>query len=153
MTAIVNVHASCVAIAGKGVLILGGSGAGKSDLALRLVDDGALLVADDRCDLYLRNGKLHARPPATIAGLMELRGIGIIAMPHAKSAAVVMAVRLSQGHEPRLPKPAYYAAPLKTAGKIPLIVVNAGAASAPARVRIALKALEQGGFRDTFNPE
>jgi serine kinase of HPr protein (carbohydrate metabolism regulator) len=153
MTATVNIHASCVAIGGKGVLILGGSGTGKSDLALRLVDEGARLVADDRCDLYLRQGKLHARPPATIAGLMEIRGIGIIAMPHVKNTMVTMAVRLSQARAPRLPEPVFYLPPLKIAGKIPLIVVNAAAASATARIRAALEALEQGGFRDTFNPE
>ena len=63
----VNIHASCVAFGGKGVLLLGASGAGKSSLALRLVDDGARLVADDRCDLFPRGGKLHARAPASIA--------------------------------------------------------------------------------------
>ena len=57
----VKIHASCVALAGKGVLILGDSGAGKSDLALRLMDDGARLVADDRTELYASSAAGYAR--------------------------------------------------------------------------------------------
>ena len=67
-----NIHASCVAFRGKGVLLLGPSGAGKSSLALQLMDGGARLVADDRCDLSARGGKLYAAAPASIAGLIEL---------------------------------------------------------------------------------
>jgi HPr kinase/phosphorylase len=151
----VNVHASCVVLGGKGVLILGESGAGKSDLALRLIDGGAKLVADDRCDLFVRGGKLCAAPPARIAGLLELRGVGIVALPHAGSAVLTMAVRLTaKPPKTRLPKPGFYAppAPLK-ASRIPLIAVEGEAASAPARIRAALKAFSTGGFRDTFNPE
>ena len=58
---IVNIHASCVAVRGEGVLILGASGQGKSDLALRLIDRGATLVADDRCDIWFEH---PARPAA-----------------------------------------------------------------------------------------
>jgi hypothetical protein len=151
-TATVNIHAGCVAIGGKGILILGKSGTGKSDLALRLIDDGAVLVADDRCELYLRGKAICARAPASIAGLMELRGIGIIALPHAKSAALALAVRLNKRPRQRLPGPAFYAPPAPLIGKLPSIMVNAAASSAPARIRAALKALEEGGFRDTFNP-
>jgi hypothetical protein len=152
----INIHASCVAIGGKGVLILGDSGAGKSDLALRLIDGGARLVADDRCDLFVRAGKLCASPPPRIAGLLELRGIGIVAQPYARITSVVMAVRLTQNPPgTRHPKPAFYAppAPLEGLKRIPLIVVNGGAVSAPARIRAALAAFSADGFRDTFNPE
>jgi HPr kinase/phosphorylase len=152
----VNIHASCVVLGGKGVLILGESGAGKSDLALRLIDGGARLVADDRCDLFVRAGKLCAAAPARIAGLLELRGIGIMALPHAKSARLAMAVRLRLNQpETRLPRPRFYAvpAPLEARKRIPLIVVNGGAPSAPAQIRAALKAFSAGSFRDTFNPE
>ena len=150
-----NIHASCVSMDGKGVLILGDSGAGKSDLALRLIDGGAKLVADDRCDLFVRAGKLCATAPARIAGLLELRGIGIVALPFAPSASVVLAVRLTQEQpEPRIPKPGFYTAPVPLkAVKVPLIVLKAEAPSAPARVRAALKAFAAGAFRDTFNPE
>ena len=149
---VINIHAGCVAIGGRGILILGGSGSGKSDLALRLVDEGARLVADDRCELYLRSGKLCGRPPASIAGLMELRGIGIIALPYAKSVVLAMAVRLGERTQERLPKPRFYTPPLPFRGRLPLVMVHAASASAPARIRAALKALEENGFRDTFNP-
>jgi hypothetical protein len=145
-----NVHASCVALGRKGVLLLGPSGAGKSDLALRLMDDGARLVADDRTDLYVRHGKLFARAPASIAGLIEVRGLGIIARPFAKTAPVVLAVRLG-GKTARLPPPEFYA-PLKSAKPVPLIALDAAAASAPARIRLALAAFSEGLFRDSFNP-
>jgi serine kinase of HPr protein (carbohydrate metabolism regulator) len=150
----VNVHASCVAIGAKGVLLLGASGAGKSDLALRLIDGGAKLVADDRCEFFVRGGKLHVRPPARIAGLMELRGIGIVALPYARSVAVAMAVRLGQNRE-RLPKPAFYAppAPLEALTPVPLIMVNGRNAAAAPRIRAALAAFSAESFRDTFNPE
>lgn len=72
------VHASCVAINQKAVLILGPSGAGKSDLALRLIDEGARLVADDQVEVEACEGKLIARPPARLRGLIEIRGVGIL---------------------------------------------------------------------------
>ena len=147
-------HASCVRIGGKGVLLLGPSGAGKSSLALQLIDGGARLVADDRCDLSARSGKLHAAAPASIAGLIELRGIGIVAMPHAKSARVAMAVQLGPIRQ-RLPIPAFYKPPVALKGlrPVPLIVVDAADAAAGARIRAALAAFGRNGFRETFNLE
>jgi serine kinase of HPr protein (carbohydrate metabolism regulator) len=149
-----NIHGSCIAIAGKGVLLLGKSGAGKSDLALRLIDEGARLVADDRCELFVRAGKLHARAPASIAGLLEVRGIGIVSLPHAKSVTLAMAVRLG-GNPARLPEHAFYVPPagLKPASDLPMIMVNAEAVSATARIRAALTAFSGKRFRDTFNPK
>jgi HPr kinase/phosphorylase len=149
-----NIHASCVALGGKGVLLLGASGAGKSDLALRLIDGGARLVADDRCEIFMRAGKLCARAPQSIAGLIEMRGLGIIALPHAKSVVVAMAVRL--GASPtRLPEPMFYLPPpgVTAVRPVPLIMVKAASASAPARIRAALAAFSQNRFRDTFNPK
>ena len=69
-----NIHAGCVVVGRKGVLLLGPSGAGKSDLALRLIDGGARLVSDDRTDLFVKDGKLQARAPASIAGLTTIPG-------------------------------------------------------------------------------
>jgi HPr kinase/phosphorylase len=146
-----NIHASCVAIGGKGVLLLGKSGAGKSTLALRLIDEGAKLVADDRCELFVRAGKLRVRAPARIAGLIELRGIGIVALPHAASVRLAMVVRLGENRE-RLPKPAFYDPP-QAPQPVPLIVVNGSDVGATARIRTALAAFGRNGFRDTFNPE
>src|SRR3546814_17916312 len=77
-TEIVNIHASCVAAGNGGVLILGNSGQGKSDLALRLIDRGARLVADDRCDIWFERGRLWCRPPENLPGKLAVRGIGIL---------------------------------------------------------------------------
>ena len=142
-----NIHASCVAIAGKGVLLLGESGSGKSDLALRLIDDGARLVADDRTILFLKRGALHARAPDSIKGLIEIRGVGIVKQPALKQVKLVLAVRLG-GEGPRLPRPAFFQA-LNT--KVPQIALDARLPSSPARIRTALAAFSQGLFRDTFN--
>ena len=89
-----TLHASCVAINGKAVLIDGRSGAGKSDLALRLIDRGAVLVSDDYTLVVRRDGRLFARAPDTITGKIEVRGIGIVAMPTITDVPVVLIVRL-----------------------------------------------------------
>ena len=88
------VHATCVAVDGKGVLLRGPSGAGKSDLALRLIDGGAVLVADDYVKIVVENGGLVAHAPETISGLIEARGIGLLHVPHQTSAPVDLVVDL-----------------------------------------------------------
>jgi HPr serine kinase-like protein len=140
MTRSINIHATCIRIGRHGVLLLGKSGAGKSDLALRLIGRGATLVADDRCDLCVERGRLVARPPKTIAGLLEVRGIGIVALPHAARAPIALAVDLSRA-VPRLPDTQYYAAPqpLTLRQPPPLISLNAFEASAPDKVLLALR--------------
>ena len=151
--ATVNIHASCIAIARQGVLILGDSGAGKSDLALRLIDDGARLVSDDRTELYVSRGLLHARAPKTIAGLLEVRGLGIVKLPFVKSAPVGLAVQL--GAQPkRLPDTACYEPPalLKAAKPLPFIILDGALPGAPARIRLALTAFSKGLFREDLNP-
>ena len=122
-----QIHASCVAREGRGVLLLGPSGSGKSDLLLRLLQRGFDLVADDRVDLA--DGV--ACPPATLAGLLEVRGLGIVRLPHVRSAQVALAVDLRSGE--RLPTPAMHAA----SGR-PLVCIDPAAASAPERVALAL---------------
>src|SRR3546814_18311461 len=99
---IVNIHASCVAPGHGGVLILGQSGQGKSDLALRLMDRGARLVADDRCDIWHERGRLWGRPPETLAGKIEVRGIGLIERPWTAPIQTALAGRLTE-HSARLP--------------------------------------------------
>lgn len=78
MSASILVHATAVALAGSALLLRGPPGAGKSDLALRLIDGGATLVADDQALLCRRGERILIGPPATIAGLIEVRGIGIV---------------------------------------------------------------------------
>ena len=108
-------------------MLLGPSGSGKSDLVLRLLDHGFVLVADDRVEL--EDGV--ARPAASLAGLLEVRGLGVVRLPHVDAAAVRLAVRLGAG--PRLPDPARH----EDTGA-PLVTLDPAAASAPARVRLAL---------------
>src|SRR5580658_2542678 len=86
------VHATAVAIGGRAVLLRGPSGSGKSDLALRLIDAGARLVADDRSELWRAGDAILVRSPATIAGLIEARGVGILTvdpLPTARLALIV----------------------------------------------------------------
>ncbi len=131
------IHASCVAIDGKGVLLSGPPGSGKSDLALRLIDSGAQLVADDQTELRMDGDQLIATPPTTIAGMFEIRHIGLIKMPHAAKAAVALYVDLVPMDETlkRLPGPATINL-LDRA--VPRLRLPAFAASTPAKIRAAL---------------
>lgn len=89
------VHGTCVAIDRVGCLLLGPSGSGKSDLALRLVmDQRATLVADDQVVVELRKDKLVATPPAALAGLIEVRGLGIVPMAFRARVTLGLAVVL-----------------------------------------------------------
>ena len=97
------VHASCVAWQGRGVLIVGHSGAGKSALALQLMAYGADLVADDRTELAAQGDVLTARPPSTLQGLIEARHFGLLAMPFVAQAAIALVVDLDQTEPDRLP--------------------------------------------------
>ena len=97
-------HATSVAIDGHVVLIQGVSGTGKSDLALRLIDRGAVLVSDDYTLLHAEGNALHATAPATIAGRIEVRGIGIVDRPTMPSVPVALFVEA--GTPDRLPEPA-----------------------------------------------
>lgn len=90
----IRVHASCVALAGVGVLLRGPSRAGKSDLALRLLVQGGRLVADDGTDLVVREGRLYAAAPPAIAGLIEVRGVGIVNIGCISEAEVLLVVDL-----------------------------------------------------------
>src|SRR3546814_3988254 len=104
---IVNIHASCVAPGHGGVLILGQSGQGKSDLALRLMDRGAVLVSDDQTLLSVAGGRLVAAPPAAIAGRLEARGLGIVDLPHRVGVPVALLADLRPAVEiERLPEAA-----------------------------------------------
>ncbi|WP_033074578.1 HPr kinase/phosphorylase [Sphingopyxis sp. MWB1] len=135
-SSVVNIHASCVALDGRAVLILGASGQGKSDLALRLIDRGAELVADDRCDIWAEGGELWCRPPENLAGKMEVRGIGIIERPWTAPAPLALAVRLADSYE-RMPE----AECVETVAghSLPALRLSAFEASAPIKVLIALE--------------
>lgn len=146
-----NIHASCVAIGRHGILLLGKSGTGKSDLALRLIEDGARLVADDRTILFATRGALHGKAPESIKGLLEIRGVGIVAFPARPAVKISLAVLLGRKGE-RLPAPRIYHMPagLRGVRPVPQIALDARFASTPAKIRAALAAFSQGLFRDTF---
>ena len=90
-----QVHqATCVAINGRAVLIEGPPGSGKSSLALTLIDRGAVLVGDDGVTLEPRGGRLYASPPPNIAGLLEVRNLGLLEFPTVGDVPVALVVRL-----------------------------------------------------------
>lgn len=130
-----TLHASCVAKDGRAILISGRSGSGKSDLALRLIDRGAVLVSDDYTVARRVSGRLLARSPDNIAGRMELRGLGILPFPTQSDVPVCLFVDLNLDVV-RLPDER---APITIAGvPVPVIAVNALEPSAPIKVEVAL---------------
>jgi len=130
-----HLHATAVAIGGHAALFIGPPGSGKSDLALRLVDRGARLIADDQVALSVIDGILHASAPEAIAGLIEVRGVGIEAADTAPSAtAVAMAFDLAARPD-RLPEPTSH----RIAGiNLPLLALDPFEISAPIKVERAL---------------
>ncbi len=126
-----TVHATAVSIEGQGVLLVGPPGSGKSDLALRLIDRGATLIADDRVHLDSR-GLLS--PPPTLAGLIEVRGLGIATMAHVSCIPARLLVELGQVPE-RIPLPAVR----DFCGlELPCLPMSAFEASAPLKVELAV---------------
>lgn len=133
-----TLHASCVAIGGRAVLIEGRSGEGKSDLALRLIDRGAVLVADDQTICRRQDGGLLASPPATIAGKIEVRGLGIVEMPHVERVPIDLLIVILDA-PPRFPEDVRVR---RVAGiDVPVLALAALEPSAPIKVELALKRL------------
>lgn len=132
-------HGTCVLIGTAGVLLRGRPGAGKSDLALRLMDDGARLVADDRVQLCLRDGAVIARAPDALKAMMEVNGIGLIRVAPdrlAEEARLALIVDLVAPHAvERLPAPD--SAELMGVA-LPRIDLAPFEASAPAKLRLAV---------------
>ncbi len=87
---------TCVAISGRGVLIQGAPGSGKSSLALALIDRGAVLVGDDGVELNPQGEQLHASPPPNTAGLLEVRNVGLIKLPTAQAVPIALMVELDE---------------------------------------------------------
>ena len=133
----VQVHATCVSLDGMGLLIRGPSGIGKSDLALRLIDTGARLVADDRVDLMISNNDVVARAPETLAGLLEVRGLGVLRFPFLDATIIHLVVDLANPKDvARLPERSI--TDLVGMDR-PAVTLNPFEASAVTKVRLALE--------------
>jgi len=133
-----QVHATCVSVDGQGVLLRGLSGSGKSDLALRLIDQGAMLVADDRVNLDIKDGHIIASAPPEIADLFEVRGVGILRLASLDTVAVRLVVDLVDTDDvPRLPATATTDL---LGAEIRYLRLNVFEASTPAKIRLALGA-------------
>lgn len=140
------IHATCIAFDGAGFLLRGPSGAGKSDLALRALDAGASLVADDQVALTLRGGRLIAWAPESLAGIIEARGIGLLRVPFLREAVVDVTVDLvSSGYVTRMPEerwdellgvrlPAFELAPFESSTVAKLRLIARHRAGLPALV-------------------
>ena len=122
-----------------GALIVGVSGVGKSDLALRALSQGFRLVADDRVVLWTSGGTLYGRAPEALAGLIEARGLGIQVEPAINFCRIALSVRC--GPYQRMPEPSFE----EYAGlSIPTISIEPFEASAPAKLGRALQHLGAG---------
>jgi serine kinase of HPr protein (carbohydrate metabolism regulator) len=155
----VLVHATSVALADAakpfggqrdiGVLIMGDSGSGKSDVALRLIAMGARLISDDQTALFAHQGHLFAEAPPSLAGIMEVRGVGIVPVVPAPPTAMVLAVQLAtQADTPRMPEHASYRLPegLRALPSLPLVVLRPFDASTTAKIVAAAVAAAAGRF-------
>ncbi|MDA0785083.1 MAG: HPr kinase/phosphatase C-terminal domain-containing protein [Proteobacteria bacterium] len=142
-----RIHATCVALPDgeggwSGVLLRGPSGAGKSDLALRLIDGGARLVADDQTALRCVDGVLMACAPESLAGKIEVRGVGIMEMPYLDVVSLVLACDLVAAEKiDRYPDPRN----VRIGDvELPLLTLASFEASAPAKLRLGVEAARHG---------
>ena len=133
-----TIHASTVALDGRAVLITGPSGSGKSDLTLRLLDRGFVLVSDDQTIVRKIGARLLASAPPTIKGKLEIRGVGIVDMDNVEDVPVALVVELTSEIQ-RLPDDSRERPVLGI--KVPLISVDAMTASAASKVALALDRL------------
>ncbi|HAU28557.1 MAG TPA: hypothetical protein DCW68_00380 [Rhodospirillaceae bacterium] len=129
-------HGTCIDIDGAAVLLRGESGSGKSDLALRLIEDGARLIADDQTCFIRQDTQLLASPPDSIQGLLEVRGVGIVRVPFSRKVPLRLVVDL-------LPDAGIERMPEKTAVILmdlhfPSVSLPAFHAASAAKVRMAL---------------
>lgn len=130
------VHATTILVEDVGVLLRGPSGSGKSDLALRMIDGGAKLVADDQTELRCSEGVVVASAPASLAGLIEVRGLGIVLLDAVASARLGLVVDLVNPEQvDRLPE----SNRLELLGiSLPLRRLAPFEASAAAKLRLAV---------------
>ena len=133
----ISCHASSVEIDGKAVLLRGPSGSGKSDLALRLIDGGARLIADDYTEIHTNSGRAVLRSPAAIQGKLEVRGLGLMTLPFTSDVPLDMVFDLVPYTEiERMPEASMAAF---DGIEVPCRLLDPFMASAASVVRLALR--------------
>lgn len=146
-----RLHASCVSIGSNGVLLVGKSGSGKSDLTLRIMAWGAMLVADDQVILTSEDGHLTASVDASIRGLLEIHGVGLVRYPVANNVPVRLVVELVPLEKmEHLPQPQHYEV---LGHRIPKIGIYGFDSSAPHKIYAALHAMRPGNLHTGFLPD
>jgi serine kinase of HPr protein (carbohydrate metabolism regulator) len=138
------IHGTCVAFGAYAALLRGASGSGKSDLALRFLalpadgEHAPMLVADDQIFITARGNALFASVPPTIAGNLEVRGIGIVELPYVAEAELVLAVDLVARQDvPRMP-PEPWEQTMIAGCSVPCVALEPFEASAPLKLKLAL---------------
>ena len=139
----VIVHGTCIAFDGQGILLRGAAGSGKSDLALRAIDRGAQLVADDQVVLTRQGKGVIASAPASLHGLLEIRGLGIMRMDAVTEAKIALVADMTEPHAiERLPDRRHCDI---DGVSMPWLALAPFEASAPAKLRFALMAALEPG--------
>lgn len=134
-----NIHASCLELDKRGILFVGDSGAGKSDMVLRLIEEKkAHLVADDRVDIKKYKEQIIASCPNNIKGLLEVRGIGIVKYPSKPKTVIQLVVRLSNLPTERIPEEDFF---VFEGVKIPQVTINPKEISSTSKVLAAIRML------------
>ena len=135
-----RIHSTSVVIDDNGVLILGDSGSGKSDLALRLIDSGATLISDDISICRKNSNNIYLYCPPEIKGLLEVREIGIITVPFVERIKLRLVVNLKSNNNERFPKDSCF----RILGiKIPIINIEGKNSSAVAKIKVKLNEIRE----------
>ncbi len=140
-----SVHGTGIALGGVGVLLLGASGSGKSDVAYRLITErGAKLIADDQVVLRLDDPLIRASCKQGWEGQLELRGLGIAAVPHEQDVPIALVIDLvDRGEVPRLPEPLFVTV---LGVRVPVLKLHAFDVSTPAKIAAAAEHWPHSGF-------
>lgn len=140
------IHATCISVAGRGVLLLGPSRSGKSDLAYRMMcgAEAAKLVCDDQTLVTVEDGKLTAHGPENLRGLIELRGLGLLTVPYMTVSQLHLAVRLvARDDVPRIAELAHFSL---YGVDLPQISLHAFDAACGLKLSVAVRTLPDQGF-------
>lgn len=139
-----RIHATAVALGSQAILLVGPPGAGKSDLALRLIDRGGVLIADDQVMLSRDGPSLLAAPPDRLAGLLEIRGVGIVRRPFVRHRPIVLILDLAAPVERLPPAPEEWPRRRLLGVDVPRLPLVPFEASAPLKVDAAIRLLAGG---------